>query len=98
MVPFVKRGRVYCAYLTVGQTSDVLMVGPQMTMSIHPDMGGKGLFEYSTSPRDDVEAGEGRWIPWAGGEVDYACSSTTEGRLTGLRARCTVGAVNVEVL
>jgi hypothetical protein len=104
-IPFDLKQGVRVAQLEEGEMTEVLYVATAnkvsrpWTISLHPiGDGSKGLVEYSTSPLRDCQDGDGRWIPWGDGEVSVATTSITEGRVTAIRARCTVGELVVEIL
>lgn len=87
----------YRAQLSAGDWTEPLAGGAQLTVSLIPS-GGASLLEYTTSPADMVRNDTAAWIPWRYGEIDTAMSSTTEGKVTAVRARCISGTCIAECI
>ncbi len=69
-----------------------------VSVGVFPAAGATGLVELSLSPRSEVEAGAGRWLPWPAGNVTTATLDALVGPATAVRLTATGGAVTWEVV
>ena len=97
-----KRGYVHQETIASGQNGETLIAHPfPATASITCTVitsGNTGKFQFSTSPKADIEAGTATWQDWAKGNVTATTSDALTSPVTAVRGVSVTGEIKIEVV
>jgi hypothetical protein len=80
-----------------GNGEDIYIGGKPVTCTVITS-GNTGKFQFSTSPKSDLEADTATWQDWAKGNVTATTSDALTSPVTAVRGVSVTGEIKIEVV